>query len=116
MTTLAERIAKLKELEEKATPGEWRPGRPDARSFDGVTGEEFKNVYSDDDRGGEHLGQRIPFVVAIGKGDPTENAELIAYLRNNALSIIEELVAENEKLEADLDDANIRFTEYRDAE
>lgn len=70
MTELKERIAKLKELEAKATSGEWQG--------------DLENCLTTKE-------QHVYFNNAC-------DAKLTAYLRNNALAIIEELEAENEEL------------------
>lgn len=77
----AEQLAADLEVCERATPGPWRAGRADMVSFDG-TGAAFKNVYVDDPRGGEHLGQQLPYTVARGEGDEClANAAFIARAR-----------------------------------
>ncbi len=89
-----EQLSELLTKEAAATPGPWHAGRSDMTSYDGGSGEPFKNVYSDDERGGYHsrTGERLPFVVGRGEGDPHENAAFIAAARNNLRPLVEELI------------------------
>lgn len=86
--------AKLRALHEAATPGPWREGRHDMISYEGHSGEPFKNVYADDERAGKgHMtGKTLPYTVARGEGgECLENAILIATLRN-ALPALADLI------------------------
>ena len=87
MDDLAERIAKLKELEAKAAAGPW-------------TVDQTKDEYGDPEWWVNYPdGTPYPGDCSVLTKD---NAYLIANLRNNALPIIEALESENEKLRADL--------------
>lgn len=75
----------------QATPGPWKAGRADMISYDGATGEPFKNVYAVDPRGGIHkpTGEPLPYEVARGLGDEClENARLIALLVTHAAALV----------------------------
>ena len=82
--TLAERIAKLKELDGKATPSEWDVSENDKEETILERGDDWIALLP-------HQG-----VTSIQER-ARHNAELIAYLRNNALDIIEELEAERDE-------------------
>ena len=80
MNDLAERIAKLRELEAEATETKW-------------TSKPFQNSDDDDE-----------WLVMFPSGEDCsvlykQDADFIVYLRNNALPIIEALESENAKLQ-----------------
>jgi hypothetical protein len=91
-----ERLAELEALERAATPGPWEAGRMDMESYDGNGYGPYKNVYTDDPRGGVHpvTGEVLPYTVARGEGaECRPNAALIEALRNAAPDLITALRA-----------------------
>lgn len=83
--TLDEKIAKLKELDAKATPGEWEWGGS-SDAGDGVVEEFDSNELHEN-------GNLILMHRAAGWDVQSTDRDLIAFLRNNALPIIDELQA-----------------------
>lgn len=63
-------LDKIQRLAEAATPGPWRPGRPDMLTL-GASGGYVKYIYADDQRGGFHhvTGDPLPLVVGMGACD-----------------------------------------------
>lgn len=75
MTTLGDLEAKAR----AATPGPWRSGRSDMRSFDANTGEQFKNIYGPNFEPELHRGSKVAIEVAKAVGDAAiEDAAFIA--------------------------------------
>jgi len=62
-----EGLEALLELSERATKGEWRPGRSDMMSSCGGCDMTFKNIYVDDPRGGVHKPTNSPLGLTVAK-------------------------------------------------
>lgn len=76
--TLDEYLADLAAKAEKATPGPWKPGRADMRSYR-IDGTEFARVYHATRSDGEHLGQPLPLTIGEAFNDDCKaNAAHIA--------------------------------------
>lgn len=102
-----ERLVELRELHSKTSPNEWKAGRMDMVSYEGLSGEPFKNIYTDDERGGFHpkLGERLPYTVARGEGEEClENAQWIEAAHKDFPALLDSaesaasLRAENQRL------------------
>lgn len=92
-------LAEIDGLERKAraaTPGPWRSGRMDMRSYNAATGEQFKNIYGPNYEPELHHGERIAIEVAkavgdaaledaafIGAANPTTALALLAVARSH---------------------------------
>lgn len=68
MKLTVEQLDELETLAKAATQGGWRAGRGDMQSYDGATGEPFKNVYGPHFEPELHHGNRIPLEVAKATG------------------------------------------------
>jgi hypothetical protein len=92
----------LDELESKAkaaTPGPWRSGRSDMRSFDAATGEQFKNIYGPNFEPKLHLGNKIAIEVAKAVGDASlEDAAFIAAANPQTVLALVDVVRAAQKM------------------
>lgn len=89
----------LDRLHAEASAGPWRAGRSDMTSYDGNTGEAFKNVYGPEYEKHPRTGADIPLTVARGESKRCHaNAAWIATIHNAFPS----LSARLKELEADL--------------
>lgn len=83
--TISDDIAKVLDLDAKATGGPWIAGRPDMLSYDGDGRGPWKQIYWDDPDAQEHLGEKLPGIVGRMDGDNCiANAQAAAEYRTLA--------------------------------
>jgi len=113
-----EGLEALRELSERATKGEWRPGRSDMMSSCGGCDMTFKNIYVDDPRGGVHKPTNSPLGLTVAKAVseligaeseiamPDEEVFSNAALIAAAVNYVRNKLAATERGEAFLQSAN----------
>ena len=89
MTALAN---KMRALQARMTKGPWTPGRFDMIS-ETMDGKMFKNIYAKDDRGGVHMGESLPLIVARAEREFDSVSLDEVFANTAALSLADELPA-----------------------